>query len=193
MRVIKIIVMVSLAGIGFLVLWVFNSFLFNHPKPEITYGEFPFKLTYELNGAAKTIIDTAVCEFKGYGKRSTAGQSREWSVHLLSGNDNTVSNQNKTGFVWITLLDVRQSNDTDALGNKILELYFFGGNGHYYMNDTLGHQDRKAQELDYVNYFYQKSDGTTGHSSLTAEDAWERYKIRLIKWEISPPIQNYFK
>lgn len=193
MRIVKIILVVLFTGISFFVFWILSGFLFNPPKPEITYGEFPFKLTYELNGETKKIIDTAVCEFEGYGERSTAGQSRKWSIHLLSGNDNAVSNQNKTGFVWITLLDVRQTDDTDSLGNKILELYFFGGNGHYYMNDTLGHQDRKAQELDYVNYFYQKSDGTTGHSSLTAEDAWERYKIRLIKWEISPPIQNYFK
>ena len=37
----------------------------NPLKPEITYGEFPFTLTYELDGEIKTIEDVVVCEYDG--------------------------------------------------------------------------------------------------------------------------------
>ena len=37
------------------------------PMPEITYGEFPFRLVYELNGEQIVIEDIIICEFDGFG------------------------------------------------------------------------------------------------------------------------------
>lgn len=198
--IIGIVVLSIILLIGASYLFVLSGAIFsfgsNPPKPEITYGEFPFKLTYELNGEIKVIEDVAICEFDGFGPRSSAGQSRKWKSSLKSGNGLSFSadeKKNETDMVWITLLDTRQTNDTDSLGNKVLELYFFGGNGHYYMGDKLGGHDRNAQGFDYISYLYQKVDGTIGHSSFNADEAWEKYKIRFISWEIADPIQNTFK
>ena len=35
------------------------------PEPKIKYGEFPFVLTYEVDGEIRVIEDTIVCEYEG--------------------------------------------------------------------------------------------------------------------------------
>ena len=35
--------------------------------PEIEYAEFPFELTYEINGERFVVNDVYVCEFEGFG------------------------------------------------------------------------------------------------------------------------------
>lgn len=177
-------------------LWFGLATLPNPPKPEISYGEFPFQLTYELDGETKIIKDVAICEFDGYGQRTEAGQSRKWKTHLKSGTDESIPENERgkeTDFAWITLLDLRNDGVFDDLDHKILELYFYGGNGYYYMGDELGGNSRAGQDFTWVHYVYQNTDGTIGHSGFKADEAWEKYKIKLIGWEPSPPIQNSFK
>ncbi|MDP4118427.1 MAG: hypothetical protein Q8873_04465 [Bacillota bacterium] len=184
---------------GFVIWFSFGGgiyFLPNPPKPAITYGEFPFKLTYELDGETKTITDVAICEFDGYGQRTEAGQSRKWKTHLKSGTDELIPANERgteTDFAWITMLDLRKDGAFDDFGHKVLELYFYGGNGHYYMGDELGGNSRAGQDFTWVDYMYQNADGTIGHSGYKANEAWEKYKIRLISWEPSSPIKNSFK
>lgn len=48
------------------------------PKPEITYGEFDFKLVYEINGEIRTVEDTIVCEFDGFNVDEGRGKTRRW-------------------------------------------------------------------------------------------------------------------
>lgn len=177
-------------------LWFGLAILPNPPKPDISYGEFPFQLTYELDGEIITIEDVAICEFDGYGQRSEAGQSRKWKTHLKSETGESVSGNERgeeTDFIWITLLDLRNDGIYDDFGHEVLELYFFGGNGHYYMDDELGGHDRKAQDFTWVDYMYKTVDGTIGHSAFKAEEAYEKFSIRLINWECAPPIENSFK
>lgn len=178
-----------------IILWFGLAVLPNPPKPEIAYGEFPFQLIYELDEKIITIDDVAICEFDGYGQRTEAGQCRKWKTHLKSGADALISENERgeeTDIVWITLLDLRNDGIYDAYGNEVLELYFFGGNGHYYMNDELGSRDRKVQDFTMIDYMYKRSDGTIGHSAFKAEEAYEKFNIRLIRWENSPPIENKF-
>ena len=178
---------------GIFEIFVVLPYMLRPPKPKIKNGEFPFRLTYELNGETITITDTAICEFDGYGELTEAGQYREWKTHLKSENDKLILKENKTDIVWITLLDISETNERDDFGNKILELYFFGGNGHYYMGDELGGHARSVQGFNYISYRYQNDEGKIGHSSLTTDEAFEKYRIRLISWEISEPIQNTFR
>lgn len=176
------IVLIGLLYLGFIFFAAFGglNFLISVPKPEITYGEFPFKLTYELNGEIKTIEDTIICEFDGFEVLGEAGKYRKWKTSLKSGNER------------LTLLDLRPSKEVNEFGQTILELYFYYGNAEYYMGDT-GDRQRDAQGLDRVSYHYQNKDGTTGGSSYKADVSYEKYKIRLISWEAAPPIQNSFK
>lgn len=157
------------------------SFGSNPPTPEITYGEFPFKLTYELNGETKIIEDTVICEFDGFYSLGSAGKYRKWKSHLKSGNER------------VTLLDLRPLGETNEFGQTMLELFFFYGNAEYYMDDELGGKKRAGGISTWVDYLYETADGTTGGSAFNADAAYEKYKINLISWEPSPPIQNNFK
>lgn len=149
------------------------------PKPEITYGEFPFKLTYELNGEIKTIEDTIICEFDGFEVIGEAGKYRKWKKRLKSGNER------------ITLLNIRDMEEKDDYNHTILELFFSYGNSEYYMGDE--YHRSPPQISDYIEYLYQSMDGTIGGSAFKADEAYEKYKIRLIGWEAASPIQNSFK
>lgn len=57
-RVIVMISSIVLIGVLYFLFMFFSAFgglnfLISVPKPAITYGEFPFRLTYELNGEKK--------------------------------------------------------------------------------------------------------------------------------------------
>lgn len=66
----------------------FSIFMPKPPEPQITYGEFPFSITYEVDGEIKIYEDTLVCEFDGFKHYGTGGVRREWKSHLKSGNMN---------------------------------------------------------------------------------------------------------
>lgn len=166
------------------------------PKPTICYGEFPFTLTYELNGEVKTIEDIAVCEFDGYYELTGAGQDRKWKTYLKSEKDDSNSeegSQHITSIDEIPLLDLRNDEIVDDTGHKILQFYFYGGNGHYYMGDESGRRARKPQSFKEVYYAYQYENGEIRHGGVNADEALEKYHIRLISWESAPPINNSFK
>ena len=156
-------------------------FLPNPPKPEITYGEFPFKLTYELDGETKVIEDTLICEFDGFRIVGEAGTYRQWKSYLKSGSEE------------ITLLDLRPLEEINEFGQTMLELFFYWGNAEYYMGDNFDGRWKDAQDFNWVDYKYQDVDGSIGGSAYKAEVAWEKYKIKLISWEVSDPIVNSFK
>ena len=155
------------------------TFLVSVPEPEIKHGEFPFKLTYELDGEIKTIEDTVVCEFDGFEVLGEAGKYRKWKTYLKSGNEK------------IVLLDLREKNEVNEFGYTALELFFSYGNGEYYMGDSQ--RVSKPQISDYVEYSYITAEKTVGGSAYKADEAHEKYKIRLISWECAPPIENKFE
>jgi len=151
----------------------------NPSKPEIAYGEFDFRLTYELEGEIKVIEDTIICEFDGF-KFGADDKERKWKSHLKSGN------------AEITLLDLREKEVVDNRG-RILELYFYWGDAQYYMDDNSYPYVKGAQDFKKVDYIYQMDDGAIRYESYSAEKAWEKFKIKLISWECDPPIENKFK
>ena len=184
----KKIVIGTLIAISALILYVvimfiaafggFN-FLLNVPEPEIKYGEFPCALAYEVDGEIKTIEDIIVCEFDGFKVVGEAGKYRKWKTYLKSGNED------------MTLLDLRPLNEKNEFGHTMLEFFFSYGNAEYYMGDT---QRKSIPHIaDYVEYKYQTVDGNIGGSAYSNEEAYEKYKIRLISWEAAPPIENEFK
>ena len=159
----------------------FSIFTPNPPKPEIKYGEFPFRLEYELNGELKVIEDTIICEFDGFESLGTAGKYRVWKTYLKSGNER------------IILLDFRSVDEINELGRKMIALYFFYGSGEYYMDDEYDFRKRAGNDISKVSYIYQYSAEEIRYASYTAEEAFERYGIKLISWEPSEPIVNSYK
>ena len=63
--VICVIIFILLVVLFFIAAFGGFNFLLSVPEPQIKYGEFPCKLTYEINGEIKTIEDTIICEFDG--------------------------------------------------------------------------------------------------------------------------------
>lgn len=156
----------------------FNFFI-SVPKPEIQYGEFPCRLTYEINGETIVVEDIVICEFEGTDFQNEAGIYRKWKTYLKSGNEE------------MTLLDLRGLNEKDEFGNTILELFFSYGNAEYFMGDTQ--RVSIPQIEDYIEYKYITDNGIIGGNAFKSDKAFEKYKIRLISWECTPPIENVFK
>jgi hypothetical protein len=170
-----IVVIVFVAVIAYITVWPWlmiflgNSLLPNPPRPEITYGEFPFRLEYEINGQRMVIQDTLICEYDGIGMDEGNGKYRNWKEHLASGNEKLV------------LLKVE--------GTK--EIYYYPGSAQYYMGDmnegvTYSHGFPKAR------YFEIYADGSTSDGIIQADELLNKYNIRLISWDYTPPIKNNF-
>lgn len=183
--IIATIVCVAIVALVLVLLFIaafggFN-FLIRVPEPEIKYGEFPFKLTYEIDGETKIIEDVIVCEFDGFKVVGEAGKYRKWKSYLKSGNEE------------IVMLDLRPQNEFNEFGHVMLELFFYWGNAEYYMGDFDDGRAKKEQDFKWVEYKYKNDEGRIGGSAYKADEAYEKYKIRLISWEAAPPIENVFK
>ncbi len=178
--VISVVCVVTVAVI-FIAAFGGLNFLISVPKPEIEYSEFPFTLTYEINGEIKTVSDTIICKFDGFKVIGEAGKYRKWKSYLKSGNDE------------ITILDLRGKNDKDERGNTVLELYFYWGNAEYYMGDTEDGRAQNAQNFEWIDYKYENAEGKIGASGFKAEKALKKYGIQLLEWKIAKPITNTFK
>ena len=148
----------------------------NPPEPEITYGEFPISITYEINGEIKLIEDIIVCEFDGYKNMGTAGKRRVWKSRLKSGNER---------LIW---LRVEESDLT-------FEITSTWGLPEYYMGDfrqSVEEYERAMKDDRYLGYV-QWEDGVQTGSSIPKEEAWEKYHIKIINQDYSSPIENTFK
>ena len=158
---------------------VFTYFAPNPPKPEITYGEFPFILTYEIDGEIKTIEDTLICEYDGIEWIADGSKERRWKYGF------------KSGIEEIILLDFSDREEIHELGYKILYLYFFCGSPEYYMGEEEGFR-RHPADLDTVHYRYLNNEGEIGGSAYGIDETYEKYKVRIIDWKIADQIANRF-
>lgn len=189
--VIVVITIVIAILYPWLSLWFGLSLMPTPPKPSVDMAEFHFELKYELNNETIIISDKAICKFDGYNEKTEAGQSRKWEISTSE--SISIKDDGEKDSLLVKLIDLSEENEYDEFGHKILELYFYGGNGYHYMSDFLGDHNRDEQEFNYVSYRYKTTEGNIGHSSITADEAYEKYKIRLISWNASPPIENNFK
>ena len=133
-------------------------------KPQITYGEFPFKLVYEINGERHTVEDSLICEYAGIGMNEGIGKYREWKGHLASGNEN------------IVLLEV----------NENMEIVYDPGNANYYMGD-MPDGEGFAHLFPDAAYNKKNSEGIISKKKLLS-----KYGIKLISWDYTKPIANEF-
>lgn len=142
----------------------------NPPKPKITYGEFPFRLVYEIDGERKIVEDTLICEFDGFELEGENGKYRKWKSRLASGNER------------ITLLKV----------DETMEIYYSPGRAEYYMNDLRFNLDGNEFSFPNANYSKKIDKTHTVDSIILADELWSQYKIKLISWDYTQPIKNNF-
>ncbi|MFC5529788.1 hypothetical protein [Cohnella yongneupensis] len=142
----------------------------NPPRPEIKYGEFPFRLEYEINGQRKVIEDKVICEFDGFGWNEGQGKYRKWKQRFASGNDK------------ITLLKV----------GDIKEIYFPVGNARYYMGDLKEEYEEYNNDIMSAILIEKIGNGTQS-GVIRADQLLFEYHIKLISWDYTQPIENKFK
>jgi len=139
-------------------------------EPEITHGEFPFRLEYEIDGEIVVVEDTIICDFDGFGWDAGSGKHRKWKERLASGNEGVI------------LLKV---DDTK-------EIYLGIGSARYYMGDLFESEVINNNSIRVSLREYPNEMGGTSSNSLNEDELFEKYSIKLISWEPSPPITNSF-
>lgn len=173
--IIAIVVVFMVLNMPWIVLTVGGQLSPNPPAPEITYGEFPFRLEYEINGEQIEVKDTLICEFDGFGFDTGRGKFRKWKSKLKSGNTR------------ITLL---KSEGIEILYSPGLPSSRIAG---VYMGDVEYYPGSNKSTFPDAWYTSDFEDKTVNEYIISADEMWEKYKIRLISWEPAEPIQNTFK
>ena len=180
----KIITILSIIGIvGIIIISLFYLFILSGafaifmPKPpahQIKHGEFPFTITYEVNNEVKVYEDAVICEYEGIESWGTAGKYRKWSRKLKSGNERIVILKSEENGLPFEIYDSAP------------------GLPEYYMGDYS-----KRSREDYENAM--KDDRYLGYKqgeidhTITKEEALEKYNVKIINIECSPPIENKFE
>lgn len=163
-----IIIFLSLLFLPSVLIYVVNLFEKSPEKPAITYGEFPFRLEYEINGRREFMEDTLIIEYKGVGIDAGRGKFRRWEDRLASGNER------------ITLFK-----------SDLIEIYYPHGGSKYYMGDL---EEYVSFNPAFPNAAYMTIEKNITQSGIiTEDDLMEQYGIQLMSWDIADPIVNSFK
>ena len=146
-------------------------FIPNPPKPEITYGEFPFEIVYEIDGEIFTIQDVYVCEYDGVSLDSDgSGKHRNWNGYIKS-----------TG-----------ESKPVLLKDENITLACYIRSPGYYMNDPYETDDVLVSP--YIFYIISPNDyGGTSTGVMDIDSFLDKYKLKLVSWKLSTPIKNSFK
>ena len=157
------------------------------PAPQITEGEFPFVLEYEMNGQKYLIEDTVVCKFDGYDLSNPfpfLDYSRSWFQSLKSGEEEKR--------LFLELEKNSESVLVKGRKNEESRVMLFYGSGGYYLGDP-----EDADRGPCINYAEKyKTSEKVYHNQvtpLTNEQLEEYFGIEIIKFEFSQPIENTFE
>lgn len=154
----------------------------NPPQPEITYGKFPFRLEYQINGQRKVIQDTLICEYDGIGSNEGRGKYRKWKERLAGGDRE------------LPLLEV----------NGRTEISYYPGIAEYYMGDLDRTEEYQQTVSDSIiieqdGIIIKKdgrvfeNDGKTINTQFSnSNELLDKYHIKLISWDSTPPIKDNF-
>ena len=136
------------------------------PEPQVQYGEFPFEIVYQLDGELYTVSDVLVCEYDGIGVDEGVGKHIQWKGYLKSnGNEEIV-----------------------LLRKDSVRIVCSIGSPEYYMGDGDYSEQGIQPDLLLIEDYESL---TTVHVLTDAEG--EKYKIKLISWQLSKPITNTFE
>ena len=164
---IVILVVGSITSIPWLALFTGIQLSPSPPKPEITYGEFPFELVYEVDGNLIIVNDVYVCKYDGIGSNTGTLKYRKWKGYIKS---------SKQQGVLLTEDDDR-------------EIYCFVGSAEYYMDDE---EYPEQTPLSPRVYDIRKKKYSMDYEIYTSDELLERYNINIISWNFSDPIENSF-
>ena len=139
----------------------------NVPEPQIKEGEFPFEIVYEIDGEIIIVNDVYICEFDGFDWNEGVGKHRKWKGYIKSGAEELI-----------------------LLEDGDLKFAVSVGSPEYYMSDPSCQWSENTPSIYYIkpNEFGGITSGSSGIEPLL-----EQYKLKLISWKFSDPIQNSFE
>lgn len=159
-------VVFAIIFLPWITIYISGLFMSKPSAPQITYGEFPFRLEYEINGEKLVVEDTMICEYDGVGWNEGWGKFRKWKGYLENSDEESVL----------------------LINDNTRKIYCFVGSAEYYMGDE---RYPKKRPLTPRVYMVKLDDMDT--TTFTQEELLEKYKIKLISWDFSEPIINDFK
>ena len=116
-----------------------------------------------------------ICEFDGFGFNEGNGKFRKWKARLKSGNNRITLLKN--GNIEIYYFPIK--DDSRLAG-------VFMGDTEYYTGGIGG----TFPDAWYTTNF---EDETINDYIIDAGDMINKYNLKLIKWECTPPIENNFR
>lgn len=153
------------------------NFLLPVPKPTVTSGEFPIKVTCEFNGETYTVEDTILCEFDGFEVRGEAGKYRKWKSDLKSGTERLV------------LARIENGDVTD-------EIDVWYGFAAYYMGDYAERSregcERMMKDQIYLGHTQWENGAQVKAEVLLQTEAWEKFHFKILQIDYAQPIKNSF-
>jgi hypothetical protein len=134
-------------------------------EPEIKYGEFPFSLTFAVDGDKKTINDTLICQYGG--KMVDEGGARnKWLTSYSSGRERVI----------LKTVNINSY------------IYFPIGSCNTYMDDW---PDYVVSYLEPVMLsIFNKTKTGAASRLLDTADAERVYGIKILSWKYAKPIEQ---
>jgi len=135
---------------------------------------------YEINGEEKVIEDALIFKYSGQALLSSGGIAiNTWKESLKSGNNRVI------------LLKIDEENVIYYPTRNQAKYYMGESSKPYYYGEH--------RELDYVSGIYVSAGiANPEHANVYdkyvgVEELFDKYNIRIISFEIAPPITNSFK
>ena len=163
--VVAILAVFAIVVLPWLPIAIGSVFTPSPPAPQITYGEFPFRLEYEISGERFTIEDTYICEYDGVGWNEGQGKFRKWKGYL--------ANSREEGVLLKT--------------DGTRKIYCYIGDAEYYMGD-----EKYPEQRPLTPRIYTVGTDYADTAVYTQEQLLEKYNIRLLNWDFTDPTVNSF-
>lgn len=171
------------------------------PEPQIWKAEFPFTLSYTLNGEPVTVEDTMNCYFGGY-MQDLAGDGEQRVWHAFYGSKNTFGlilykqenvKEYYDGTQWV------QGEGTiegwDEKEQYDMEIRLWVGDPSYYMGDV----EKPSEFYPQVSVGVYEPDSYIPRVSqiLSGQDIYDSpclaaYGLQITSLEVADPIKNSF-
>jgi len=194
--------LVIILGIGILIFLVLVATQFpplwslmseRAPRPEITHGEFAFRLEYEINGETIVIEDTVIVEHGGTSWDAGIGNHNVWNNHLASGGSEIIElYRSDTNVVFIRILGILRGDF--LLGGDTIrdDLYIELPNVTRLRLNEEGLFSQQARELqtffsgDNPNWRFFGG----ARWRIDEDELFNIYGIKLVSFEYDSPIIN---
>lgn len=190
--VVAFLIFIFLVGTMFPPLWT----LLSEPAPqaEITYGEFRFRLEYEINGKVIVIEDIVIVENERTWDAGVGNHNR-WPNRLASGNEIIELYRSETEVLFIPILSILAGNlllgSSNVRDDFSIEMPGVIRITSY--EELLSSHQERARDTFFDGSAVQNWAFLRNRRSVEIVDLFNYYNIRLLNFEHDPPIVNSFR